>query len=321
MSPSSNRLGAGLLVLIITVLLVTAGAAEPGAEADRQIERGLALMEIGDYERAEAIFRELIRQDPLGPEAYNNLAVVLVKRGRYDEAQATLDRALQSNPAYGPIFRNLRIVGAHRAGQAYSRAFASAPPSEPDLEVITQVIAESRTLLAASRPASATLTLPESGSAAVSGGSAGSVQRDVGSVPAVSPIANSIATPSQTASSGPVVNEDPMVALLDSVERWRRAWSSQDVTNYIAVYARSYQPRGMDRLAWEAQRQQRLTAPASIDVTISRIAVDMNGGQASVNFRQRYRSDAYEDEVDKTLTLRLEEGEWRIIAENSAALD
>lgn len=286
--------------LHIAILLL---AALPGlvvADAADDLARGVAQLEAGRLEQAEATFRELISRHPELPAAYNNLAVVLVQRGRFEEAQATLDRALQSDPDYGPIFRNLQEVGAHRAGQAYSRAFASQRPTAPELELITEVVTTAPTMVAA-----APVTTPSA---------SGTVERS--STP---PVSEPDPDPEPAAALPQAI--DPLEAALATVESWRSAWSEQDVDGYLAAYSRDYQPRNMTRDAWLAQRRERLLAPASIQVTLSGLAIDVSGDQASVGFRQRYRSDSYEDEVRKTLTLRPEDGAWRIVAEISEPLE
>jgi hypothetical protein len=98
---------------------------------------------------------------------------------------------------------------------------------------------------------------------------------------------------------------------------WAEAWSAQDVEGYLSFYSESFQPAyGMSRSRWEAQRRERLRAPAFVEVDLSSIGVRIDGpDRAAVLFVQSYRSNTFEDVVSKSLELALEGGEWRIVEE------
>ena len=73
----------------------------------------------------------------------------------------------------------------------------------------------------------------------------------------------------------------------------------------------------MTRANWEAQRRARITAPKSIEVTISDLKIEQQGETASATFRQVYRSDRLSSTTTKTLKLAQQNGEWRIVGETS----
>ncbi len=101
------------------------------------------------------------------------------------------------------------------------------------------------------------------------------------------------------------------------VARWAQAWSGRRVEDYLSFYAAEFRPPwGLDRVAWEAERRRRLTAPRSIEITLDelRIAVP-EPGRVAVSFWQSYRSDRHSDRVYKTLTWIDEGGRWRILEE------
>ncbi|HEC17316.1 MAG TPA: hypothetical protein ENI99_12210 [Sedimenticola sp.] len=112
---------------------------------------------------------------------------------------------------------------------------------------------------------------------------------------------------------------DPEAAIREVIASWAGAWSGQDVNAYLSHYAGNFVPSGkLDRSAWEKQRKQRLTAPASIDIQLSDIEITITeDGGASAVFNQAYKSPRYSDRVRKRLEFVFENGAWKISREES----
>lgn len=106
---------------------------------------------------------------------------------------------------------------------------------------------------------------------------------------------------------------------LPLLNKWKNAWSAQDVEAYLACYAQEFKPEsGLSREEWAKQRQVRVKKPKSIQVTVSDIKViSEEGSRAEIMFRQGYRSANYADQVMKVLTLGLERGELMIVGERT----
>ena len=102
-----------------------------------------------------------------------------------------------------------------------------------------------------------------------------------------------------------------------AVLQWAKAWSARNVNDYLAAYASDYAADGMTRSNWEAQRRERVSNAKSIDVQLSDMNIDQQGDTASATFRQTYRSDRFSSTVTKTLKLALQNGQWRIVDEDS----
>ena len=103
--------------------------------------------------------------------------------------------------------------------------------------------------------------------------------------------------------------------VLETVNAWAKAWSAKDVDGYLAFYAKDFKtPAGESRADWEKARRQRISAPKSITVTVDAPKVSVPAdGQASVTFRQGYRSDVIKStSTVKTLTLARLDGRWVI---------
>ncbi len=113
-------------------------------------------------------------------------------------------------------------------------------------------------------------------------------------------------------------------AVAEAVRRlvgsWSEAWQNQDVEAYVAHYSRRFAPAdGQTRTAWAASRQQRLTAPEFIEITVTDLEIEWLGDtSARAAFDQRYRSNTFEDSVSKVLELVREDGRWKILEEKAA---
>jgi hypothetical protein len=94
---------------------------------------------------------------------------------------------------------------------------------------------------------------------------------------------------------------------------WSRAWSSQNITAYLACYAKDFMPTsGKSKKQWERTRRKRLQKKG-IHVEISNIDIQIvNDNKARVTFIQAYQSKTYRDRVLKQLSLKREAGQWKI---------
>jgi len=102
--------------------------------------------------------------------------------------------------------------------------------------------------------------------------------------------------------------------VLAALDRWRRAWSAQNVDAYLALYVPGYRPAGgLSHEAWLRQRRERLHRPAWIDVQVRNIRLEqLRPGQVRVRFEQTYASNLFRDTVRKQIDwVRTDQG-WRI---------
>ncbi len=107
-------------------------------------------------------------------------------------------------------------------------------------------------------------------------------------------------------------------AIAQSVEQWRKAWENADTAGYFASYSSAFEPAKQQSLAsWKKKRTASLTSPTSMEITLYDTLIEMIGAdQASVSFKQVYKSDRLEDAVIKTLKMRRDGSAWKITAEN-----
>ena len=106
-------------------------------------------------------------------------------------------------------------------------------------------------------------------------------------------------------------------AIGKAVQNWAGAWSRKDVKGYLSHYGREFEPpKGLNRKAWEEERNQRLTKPGDIEVNLENVkVVSVNGDRATVKLRQHYRSANLSTSSNKTLNLMLQDGKWVIVQE------
>lgn len=126
------------------------------------------------------------------------------------------------------------------------------------------------------------------------------------------------------ADTAPQVAASSDAGVNQSVAAWAQAWRSKDVNAYFAAYAPEFVPEGVpSRKTWEAQRKQRLSAKqGEITLVLNNLQVQRDGGEAVVQFEQKYAAKAYKDELLKTLELRYEPAQkrWLITHERTAPL-
>jgi tetratricopeptide (TPR) repeat protein len=300
--------------------------------------KGVILTEQNKSAEAITIFSRLTEDFPALPEPYNNLAVLYAANGQYDKARAALDAAIRTNPTYATAYENLGDIHAKLASQAYDKALQldsgnSAAKSKLTLvrTLVSNVNAGANPKIAAATPGLAPAKPPVVGPVApapkVAAAKPPAPATPVAPAPAAS--ARVAPTPSaQVAAAKPEpVKPEPKPApnnngeqdeVLNAVNGWARAWSSQDVKSYLNFYGGDFQtPNGQARNAWEDERRSRIAGKGRIHVKIEAPQVTINGSTATVKFRQIYVSDRLTANSRKTLVLTKRSGKWQIKQEKT----
>src|SRR4051812_1763933 len=252
--------------------------------------KGLILTEQGKQQDAIEIFSKLTQDYPNLPEPYNNLAVIYASQGQYDKARAALEQSIRTHPSYATAYENLGDVYAKLASQAYGKALqldGSNTGAQNKLSLVRELVREpaAKPTAVASAPAAVPKEAPKEPAAAAASKAAGDANADV----------------------------------LKAVNDWAQAWSKQDVDAYLGAYAKDFKtPAGEARADWEKSRRSRIAGAKSIQVAVDSPKVTMQGPeQASVSFRQTYRSDKLNTKSRKTLDLVKANGRWLIREEKA----
>jgi tetratricopeptide (TPR) repeat protein len=269
-------------------------AANP-KEPQARFLKGVILTEQGKQAEAVEIFTKLTQDYPSLPEPYNNLAVIYASQGQYEKARTALEQSIRTHPTYATAYENLGDVYAKLASQAYGKALqldASNTAAQNKLSLVRELVRE----------------------------------------PGAKPVAVAAATPAdapkepaRVAAAAPKVPEKPAAPadadgeVLKAVNGWAQAWSRKDADAYLAFYAKDFRtPGGEARADWEKARRDRIAAPKSIAVGIDSPNVTLrNPRQASVSFRQSYKSDKLSSRNRKTLELVKVDGRWLITEEKT----
>ena len=87
---------------------------------------------------------------------------------------------------------------------------------------------------------------------------------------------------------------------------------------YLGAYAPDFEvPGGSSRAAWEKERTERIQKPKSIDVSVKVLNAQASDNEATVTFRQSYRSDTLKSNNTKTLKLVKAGDRWLIKQERA----
>ena len=278
-------------------------AANP-REAQARFLKGLIFTEQGKQAEAIEIFAKLTQDYPNLPEPYNNLAVIYASQGQYDKARTALEQSIRTHPSYATAYENLGDVYAKLASQAYGKALqldSSNAGAQNKLSLVRELVREPATKPVAAAPAA----------------------KEPAPAAKEPPAPAAKEPPAQVAAVAPKAPEKPAgdaaADVLQAVNGWAQAWTKQDVDAYLGYYAKDFKtPGGESRDAWEKVRRERISGAKSIQVAVDSPKVTMHSpDQASVSFRQTYRSDKLKSQNRKTLELVKADGRWQIREEKA----
>ena len=265
--------------------------------------KGLIFTEQGKQQDAIEIFSKLTQDYPNLPEPYNNLAVIYASQGQYDKARGALEQSIRTHPSYATAYENLGDVYAKLASQAYGKALqldASNTGAQNKLSLVRELVRE-----------------PAAKPAAVA--SAPAAAKETASAPAAPSVAQKAPETQPAPAPKAAAAADSSADVLKAVSEWAQAWSKRDVNAYLGHYAKDFKtPAGESRPAWEESRRSRIAGAKTIHVEVDSPKVTMQGPeQASVSFRQTYRSDKLKSQSRKTLELVKADGRWLIREEKA----
>ena len=274
-------------------------------DAQARFLKGLILTEQNKSAEAIKVFTGLTEDFPELPEPYNNLAVLYAAQGQYEKAKNALEMAINTHPSYATAHENLGDIYAKMASIAYDKALqldnhnASA---QTKLALIKDLFGGRKSTMIAKandtkvKPAAAVVAATP----VVTAGVAKPVE--------VKPVETKPA-PAATDNSGAT----------EAVQAWAKAWARQNADAYLAAYSPKFKtPNGESRSSWENTRRERINSPRKIEVTLSDISVTSTGSdQATVSFKQAYRSDRFSATSHKALELTKTSGKWLITEERS----
>ena len=280
------------------------------------------------YDKARNALEMAIRTHPSYATAHENLgdSYARLASQAYDKALA-LDSSNVVAQSKLALIREMMSVGgktvrpaapavaAKPAPTVVAAAPVAAPVVPPAKPVLTPPPAVAPAPVAKPAPAPVAAVTPP--------------PKPVAPQPAPAPAPVAKPSPAPLPAAAPA-KEDPKVAakpkddtpaqaaaISKAVQSWAGAWSRKDVKAYLSHYGREFEPpKGLNRKAWEEERNQRLTKPGDIEVNLENVkVVSVNGDRATVKLRQHYRSANLSTSSNKTINLMLQDGKWVIVQE------
>ena len=104
--------------------------------------------------------------------------------------------------------------------------------------------------------------------------------------------------------------------LASVVVAWAEAWARKDINAYLKFYSDKFQPEGMKRQTWAAQRKQKIVGQAGkISLSLEKMTVNVYPTKSRVGFIQHYSNGKYSDAVVKVLNFERENNYWLIVKE------
>jgi CHAT domain-containing protein/Tfp pilus assembly protein PilF len=104
--------------------------------------------------------------------------------------------------------------------------------------------------------------------------------------------------------------------LLITLNHWSKTWSSRKIDKYLSCYSSNFKPeKGLSIKKWKFQRKKRLTKQF-INISTDKPRVQfLSCNKATIEFRQYYLSNTYQDVSDKQLVFEKIDGQWLITRE------
>jgi tetratricopeptide (TPR) repeat protein len=281
--------------------------------------KGLLLTEQKRIPEAIQVFTSLTEDYPELPEPYNNLAVLYASQGNYDKAKSALELAIHTHPSYATAHENLGDIYAQLASRAYDRALALDKGNTTAQLKLAMV----KDLFGPKGAPNAPRAEPK---AAAPSAKAEMPKLETRKPEVVAKVEPPRTAPAPEAKPAPALEAKPAPApapvpadsaakaqAIATVESWAKAWSAKDVKGYIGHYAPDFEvPGGTTRAAWEKERAERIEKPKSIEVSVKVLNAQANDNEATVTFRQSYKSDSLKSNNTKTLKLVRSGERWLI---------
>lgn len=295
--------------------------------------KGLVLTEQNKPNEAIKIFTDLSQDFPDLPEPYNNLAVLYASQGQYDKARRALEMAIRTHPSYATAHENLGDIYAKMASQAYDKALQldrGNQAAQGKLNLIKDLFSQTPRTGAKVAAAKTDVSVATTPAAPTPAAKPAPVAPTPQAVPAAGkPPVEAPASASATVAKPAAEPKDAKAAtvarntdeVMKTVNTWARAWASNDVPGYLAHYSSTFKPpKGMSRSAWEAERKTRIAKPRKIEVDIAspRVTFD-DRNQATVSFRQTYKSGSMNNISNKTLVMVKTGDKWLIQQERAGS--
>ena len=305
-----------LLPLFLSSNFVTAASKDDLAQKFSEAQH---LSSQGNIAQAITAYQALILENPLLPEAYNNLAVLYLKQNNTKQAKYILEQGLHAHNGYGVLYESLTAINIAMAKEAYSKAL-QIDLKPANIEIASLSLKDNKAQIKNTIVISQVET-PIKHKAVVTKKivqSVGEVSRNNRVVEKEKKIQKK-QEPKKQLSKNSATKIKSTKEIEKTLLAWSAAWSAQAVDMYLSFYHNQYKPmNGLTQKGWVQSRRYRLKKPRWINIKLSNIVFKQKTNkQAVVNFKQLYQSNSFRDVSQKQMVLLYTEQGWQIFREKS----
>ncbi|MBW1918874.1 MAG: hypothetical protein DRH11_14635 [Deltaproteobacteria bacterium] len=100
------------------------------------------------------------------------------------------------------------------------------------------------------------------------------------------------------------------------LEEWRKAWERKQIDKYMSFYNSRFRSSGKNWYQWKKYKESLAQKYGRIKVRISNLRLLRNSHMVLARFRQTYVAPSFQSQGEKTLFLKQNSKEWRIVAES-----
>lgn len=280
------------------------------AHADEIADVG-RLLEAKRYEAALKKASVYVQKNPRDPQMRFLQGVSMANMGRSSDAISVFTALTADFPDLAEPYNNLAVL--HAAARNYDSARAALEKAirvDPGYATAYENLGDLYLQLANQAYAKVTQLTPDNANA----------KRRQSLLANISAQTAETTPPAAVRKATVSAAQSEKEAVLEVVREWTEAWSARDVTAYLNYYAADFRtPNREPRHVWEKKRRELIEGKSRIEVMADAPEVSLNDRLATVTYRQIYISDRYSSKERKTLVLRKEENDWKIIEERSGS--
>ena len=307
------------VVLVSLFLSSTFVIAESKDDLAEKFSEAQLLSSQGNIAQAITAYQALILENPLLPEAYNNLAALYLKQNNTKQAKYILEQGLHAHNGYGVLYESLTAINIAMAKEAYSKALQIDLKPE-NIEIATLSLKDNKKQIKNTIVISQIETPVEDKVVMLkkSVQPAGEIVRNKREPEKEKEIQKE-QTPQKQLAKNLVTKIEATKEIEKTLLAWSAAWSAQAVDMYLSFYHNQYQPKnGLSRKGWVQSRRYRIKKPRWIKIKLSNIVFKQQSNkQAVVNFKQMYQSNSFRDVSEKQMILLHTAQGWQIFREKS----
>ena len=310
-----------LLAVVLLPLFLSSNFVTAASKADlaQKFSEAQRLSSQGNISQAITAYHALILENPLLPEAYNNLAALYLKQNNTKQAKYILEQGLHAHNGYGVLYESLTAINIAMAKKAYSKALQIDLKPE-NIEIATLSLKDNKKQIKNTIVISQIETPVEDKVVILKKAvqPAGEIVRNKRVIGEEKEIQKE-QTPQKQLAKNLVTKIEATKEIEKTLLAWSAAWSAQAVDMYFSFYHNQYQPKnGLSRKSWLQSRRYRIKKPRWINIKLSNIVFKQKSNkQAVVNFKQMYQSNSFRDVSEKQMILLHTAQGWQIFREKS----